>query len=586
MRKRTRRLLFVLGGLLAIVLAAWLYLRVQLHRIEADALRLAKTGRAAIALFKETAAAVAEGDRNRLAARLADDYRHEAQGPWRERLAFEGHGITVNRWEEGAPRPCDKACALTLFTPLTEPAAEVTQSKFKLSLVEAMPAPDRAAARGVLWLRGNRKDGLLFETQLELRVWMRAAEEGWQIEKMALLDGVTVLGEGAGFTDAAAQAELTFRARRNPMFATEAWRPERFEIFKYSSAGVSAADFDDDGWEDLLFADGASLALYRNRGDGTFEDATAAAGLPVDQPGVNAAVFADLDNDGDQDLLLAGLTVESMLFVNDGGVFRKVVPPGGLGGPLAATAAVADYDNDGDLDLYLGRYLDPRVDLPTTLFYTRNGAGNSLWRNDGDWRFTDVTEEAGVREGGLTLAVAWADYDEDGDQDLYVANDFGRNALLRNRGDGTFEDVSEASGTLDFGFGMSATFGDIDNDGDLDLYTSNVHSGQRWYGQAATLYQYLGNSLRQGTLMADYPIYREILDLMGSDWRDYGDRMVKGNSLLQNNGDGSFTDVAEIANANPFGWYWGSTFFDYDNDGRQDIFAANGWITAPSKDDL
>jgi hypothetical protein len=182
--------------------------------------------------------------------------------------------------------------------------------------------------------------------------------------------------------------------------------------------------------------------------------------------------------------------------------------------------------------------------------------------------------------------VAFADYDHDGDQDLYVANDFGRNALFRNRGDGTFDDVSEETGTLDFGYGMSATWNDVDNDGDLDLYTSNVHSGQRWYGQAPSLSQYLVTSVRQGTMRQDLPLYREIFGYAGGDWKDYGDRMVKGNSLLVNDGSGGFTDRSEAANSNPFGWYWGATFLDYDNDGWQDIYVANGWITAHSHDDL
>ena len=167
-----------------------------------------------------------------------------------------------------------------------------------------------------------------------------------------------------------------------------------------------------------------------------------------------------------------------------------------------------------------------------------------------------------------------------------MANDFGRNALFANQGDGTFEDVSAASGTLDIAFGMSAAFGDVDADGDLDLYVSNVHSGQRWYGQAPSLANYLLNSVRQGTLLEDFPAYREIYRHTGGDWKRFGDRMVKGNSLLINDGQGRFRDVAEAAGANPFGWYWGSGFLDFDNDGRQDIYAVNGWISGKRYDDL
>ena len=133
---------------------------------------------------------------------------------------------------------------------------------------------------------------------------------------------------------------------------------------------------------------------------------------------------------------------------------------------------------------------------------------------------------------------------------------------------------------------MSASFGDIDNDGALDLYVSNVHSGQRWYSQATTLSSYLLTSLRQGTIRQDFGLYREIFGYTGSDWHLYGDRMVKGNSLLLNDGQGHFDDIAEATGANPFGWYWSSAFLDYDNDGWLDLYAANGWISGRSDDDL
>ncbi len=232
----------------------------------------------------------------------------------------------------------------------------------------------------------------------------------------------------------------------------------------------------------------------------------------------------------------------------------------------------------------MGRYLDPRKNVPTTLFYTRNGEGNTLLHNDGNFKFTDATTKV-TREGGLTLGLAWGDFDGDGKPDVYVVNDFGRNALLKNNGDGNFTDVSQATGTLDIGYGMSSTFADFNNDGRLDIYVSNVHSGQRWFGNEATLRNYLVTSFKQGTIREDRKLFEEIRGFIGNNWEDFGERVIRGNSLLLNRGT-YFEDVTEQAQVNPHGWYWGGVAFDYDNDGLLDIYIANGWITGKKPDDL
>ena len=369
----------------------------------------------------------------------------------------------------------------------------------------------------------------------------------------------------------------------------------KFEIIKFGPAGVSTVDYDNDGWYDIFFADGAGARLYKNT-NGKFTDVTQESGLPIDSPGINVGIFADFDNDGFKDVFLGNFTGASKIFKstqNPQDAAKRLfveVPNAGLvkkgDGDFVTVAAAGDYDNDGLPDLYLGRYFDVRKTLPTTLFYTRNGEGNSLLHNDGNFQFTDVTEKAGINETGATLGVTFGDYDNDNDADIHVANDYGRNALLRNNGNGTFTDISKESGALDFGYGMSSTFGDVNNDGNLDIYFASVHSGQRWYGQAATLHQYLLTSIKQQTAYEDFPVYREIYQNIGLDWSNLGARVVKGNTLLMNDGQGNFNEVTEQARANPFGWYWSSMIFDYDNDGRQDIYSVNGWITGKKMDDL
>ncbi len=584
MSKRTRGIILWLSPLAVLLLLA-VAARMQMDRWEANAQGLATTGKAAIALFKELAAGLKAGEIDRVVA------CYTAAGPvgdggWRETLSSERDGVRLFSWQVDAPAASRDELGRRLAI-LRDRFAEVQSVKLKLDSVERIESPGHAVVRAVLWMRGSRVGGDVAESQALLRLWIDEGAEGWRIRRQELLWGQTVEGSASGFVDVAATSGLDHHGRQNPLFKTPEWEPRSFGIIKYGSAGVATIDYDGDGHYDLFFSDGASSRLYRNQGDGRFAETTAEAGLPVDVPGINVALFADFDNDGDADLFLGTFTRQSFLFENNGdATFTDRSAGAGVGGYFVTVASAADYDGDGLLDLYVGRYLDPRVDLPTTLFYTRNGQGNSLLRNTGGLTFEDVTEQAGVREGGLTLGTAWADYDQDGDPDLYVANDFGRNALFKNLGDGRFADVSTEAGAHDFGFGMSASFGDVDNDLDLDLYVSNVHSGQRWYGQSATLHQYLMTSLRQGTIFEDFSVYREIFSLAGSAWGDYGDRMVKGNSLMINDGAGRFADVAEESRANPFGWYWSSGLFDYDNDGRQDIYAANGWISSRSYDDL
>ena len=310
----------------------------------------------------------------------------------------------------------------------------------------------------------------------------------------------------------------------------------------------------------------------------------------------------DLDNDGDKDLFLGRSTGQNYLFRNNLSEsasnpqftsthssrcsFTDVSESANVQGLWVATACAGDYDNDGLVDLYLGRYLDPRKNLPTTNFYTRNSEGNSLLHNEGNLSFRDVTAEAGVREGGLSLGVTFGDYDTDGDQDLYVANDFGRNALFRNEGNGTFKDVSVETGTVNIGYGMSAEFADMDNDLDLDLYVGAVHSGQRWFGNSATLQRYLVSSIKQGTILDDYPLYAEMFQLIENEWDQLGEEVISGNTLLLNQDGKHFRNVSEQAGVNPHGWYWSSCSFDYDNDGRNDLYSVNGWITGRTTDDL
>ena len=354
------------------------------------------------------------------------------------------------------------------------------------------------------------------------------------------------------------------------------WRSELDEatgIDVYGHNGIAVGDYNGDGLEDLYVCQPSGLPnrLYRNNGDGTLDDVSAAAGVDV-LDASTMALFGDVDNDGDADLfVVAGTRV--LLFVNDGrGHFAARAKPGfAVSGATLTSAALADFDRDGDLDLYVCAYdfwtPGATYDAPTPYYDAANGPPNFLYRNRGDGSFEDVTASSGMGQNNnrFSFAASWADYDKDGWPDLYVANDFGRNNLYRSNGDGTFTDVAARAGVEDLAAGMSVSWGDYDGDGRLDLYVSNMWSSA---GQRLTF----------------NPAFAEVAS--DQQVRAAFQRQARGNSLFRNNGDGTFRDVTFEAGVEFGRWAWSSSFLDYDNDGRLDVFVTNGYITGPDTHDL
>src|SRR6266850_2535709 len=398
---------------------------------------------------------------------------------------------------------------------------------------------------------------------------------GLKIRQAALIEGDRIFADKPQFHNVAKEAGVDFENKYYPAFLTQ---PLKFAMIRYGPAGITTGDYDNDGFYDLFIPDGVESKLFRNKGDGTFEDVTAKAGL-AGLDGVSVGLFADYDNDGFKDFFVSRTFKPNQLFHNNGnGTFTEVTKKSGIGEDCCTTVASwVDYDNDGNLDLYVGRYLDPRTSIPTT-FYARNGLPNQLYRNNGDGTFTNVTEKAGVGELGLCLGTVWGDYDGDGFPDLYVVNDFGRKTLYHNNRNGTFTDVTVKSGALAYGAGMSASFADYDNDGKLDIYSTNIRSEEAWYAEMPTVMRYMMNCWRQGVWKTDMPLYWEVFKQSGFGFVEVFQQMASGNTLLRNRGDGTFEDTTWKANANPVGWFWGASFADFDNDGWQDIYAADGWV--------
>ena len=284
-----------------------------------------------------------------------------------------------------------------------------------------------------------------------------------------------------------------------------------------SNHGISFGDFNNDGLEDVYVAvreEGRPNKLYINRGNLVFDEIAEEAG--VDSRGsTTAAVWGDINNDGLLDLYVGNSDSPNLLYLNKGDLtFENITLTAEVGDPFdPRSVQFVDYDNDGFLDIYVHNF----------------NTQNVLYKNNHDNTFSDVTMESGAVDLGPAMGTIFFDVDQDGDQDLFVLNDGTTNAFFINNGDGTFEDVSEASGLDTYCSCMGLDFGDMDHDGDYDIYITN-------YGV---------------------------------------------NFLFENNGDGTFTDRGEDLDVDDTGMGWGTFWFDFDNDGDEDIYLANHAFISP-----
>ncbi|HEX8292268.1 MAG TPA: VCBS repeat-containing protein [Pyrinomonadaceae bacterium] len=586
--------LAVLGGAAA---AAALYV---MARKDKEHARFYNTGKTVNAFLGGYSKAVREGFERRDAAPVAalysDRFASPARGRWVMREGAGESDVAIFRLAADGRQDFSKADVGAEVARYFDTLGSVKNIWTKIDMIEEVELERRVVLRVKFILDGTDPRGALFQDRHFYR-WTLANEGGaagepvWKIVKDELIEGLRVAGDGGGFREAdPAAVGIDFRHARDPKLDASKYSARmKFDIIEHGSGGVSAVDYDNDDRQDIFFPDGVRSRLYRNVADAggvRFVDVTAAAGLDrIDQ--ANAGLFADVDNDGDADLFVARYLAPNKFFVNNGdGTFTERSREMGLDvESTSVTAAFLDYDTDGFVDLYVGAYGDAFQDIPRLPFFAQNARPNRLFRNDGGRRFVDVTERSGTGDTGWALAVASADYDADGDPDLAVANDFGRKCLFRNNGDGTFTDVAKEAGVLDFSGGMGLVFGDFDDDGAVDLYTSNINSNQRWFGEDMTVSQYVRNVARTKWLLLDMPEYKKFYDLVGADWVQIGTTIGEGNSLFRNNRDGTFTELKD-SHTNRAGWGWSVAFFDADNDTDLDLYAANGWITNKNKDDL
>jgi hypothetical protein len=401
---------------------------------------------------------------------------------------------------------------------------------------------------------------------------------------------IDMLPREPGFRDVAPDAGVDFKMR----FLSDE-QGEKFKINLYDhGCGVLIADCDGDGNDDLFFLNQLGPnALYHNQGGGKFQNVTYEYPvLALDDRICVGGSFGDFDNDGDQDLYVTSTRGGNVLFENLGpGRFEDVTDEAGVACVAhSQSSAFFDYDNDGLLDLFVTNtakwtsddydefskhYIGPTI-LWENVKRDEDLEWNRLFRNNGDRTFSDVTDEAGLAGKGWSGDVAVFDMDDDGDLDLFVTNMFGLSQLYANDGQGRFHDVTAVALTrTSYGAIGCKTF-DYNNDGLLDLFVTDMHSDmwldfdQESLVEPGRKYRYLLGrqpELDRRRLAAE----KDWADKLEIDYAS----VVFGNTFFRNDGGGRFTEVSDEAGMETF-WPWGVAVGDFDNDGDEDAFIPSG----------
>jgi hypothetical protein len=407
---------------------------------------------------------------------------------------------------------------------------------------------------------GARDDGAVLEVSGWLWARIERAQGRWRLARLQLDSLEEFARPGALFTDVATAAgvghvEEPFGFGSNRSFA---WN------------GAAVGDVDGDGRFDIFATGTRSNFLYVAHPDGTFAEEAEARGL-AEPPRGTGAVFFDFDNDEDQDLLVghegwvedgAPRGERLQLYENRGGKFAErgaeLLPELYL---PATTLTVLDFNADGFLDVFVCGYGRIESEHNNSWVEATNGAPNALLENQGGKGFRDVAAQAGVRGERWTYASAAADYDRDGDIDLCLANDYGSKELLRNNGDGSFTDVALELGVADRGNGMGVAFGDLDQDGLLDLYLANMSS------------------------TAGNRILKRLKDEIDPEMYAALVKLAAGNTIQVQTPEGRFRALPAAAGGINASWAWSPVLADFDLDGALDIFCANGFVTGASAHD-
>jgi len=333
----------------------------------------------------------------------------------------------------------------------------------------------------------------------------------------------------------------------------------------FGGSGIAAEDIDNDGDIDVLILSGAGNALYLNDGKGSFTDVTESAGLHWTRPDGTAGetrqpIIADFDNDGLEDIVITYVNDAHRCYRNLGNArFEDVTARCALGGIglVGGPATSIDYDKDGLLDLYIGYFGDYiHGEVPTLSRRNSNALPDKLFHNKGNFVFEDVSAGSGVENLGWAQSVGHLDFDGDGWEDLICGNDFGVNAWYRNLGNGKFEDVSPKIGTDKPSYTMGLGITDLNRDGHPDVYVSNIVTMDK----------------DEKYVLPDAKTRMKFNPAKMANMR-----VVEANDLFTSTANGSYEQSQAVGRGyKSTGWSWGANFFDFDNDGDDDLYVLNG----------
>ena len=332
----------------------------------------------------------------------------------------------------------------------------------------------------------------------------------------------------------------------------------------FGGSGVASEDIDNDGDMDVLLLGGAGNALYLNDGKGKFSDVTESSGLVWKRADgtageVRQPIVADFDNDGLQDILITYVDDDHRLYRNTGNArFEDVTAKAGLGGKgmVGGPATALDFDRDGLLDVFIGYFGDYiRGELPTLSRRNSNALPDKLFRNKGSFVFEDVSAGSGIENTGWAQSVGHLDFDGDGWEDILVGNDFGVNGWYRNLRNGRFEDVSGKIGTDKPSYTMNVGITDLNRDARPDVYISNIVTMDKdeKYILPDTKTRMKFNPAKMANM-----------------------RVVEANDLWMSNESGYEQSQNVGRGMQSTGWAWDADFFDFDNDGDDDLYVVNG----------